>query len=147
MSSPLKTMLPEVGRSTPVMQLKNVLLPAPFGPMTARISPAPSSKSTALSAAKPPNRPVSLSICKIGASAPRFFGGRWSIVCSTLNLGRGEVAGRRNHLLVRWHRLVQIVGPALHLEDELLQEGLMVFLADLLVTSWEVVAQLHLEAF
>ena len=39
MSSPLNTMRPAVGRSTPVRQLKNVLLPAPFGPMMARISP------------------------------------------------------------------------------------------------------------
>src|SRR5665213_4115058 len=147
MSSPSKAMRPAVGRSTPVMQLKNVLLPAPLGPMTARISPAPISKLTALSAARPPNLTVSLSTCKIGPSAPRLSGGRWSIVCSTLKLRRGEVAGRRNHLLGRRHRLVQIVGPALHLEDELLQEGLMVFLADVLVTLREVVAQLHLEAF
>ena len=39
MSSPLNRMRPEVGRSTPVRQLKKVLLPAPFGPMMARISP------------------------------------------------------------------------------------------------------------
>ena len=39
MSSPSNRMRPEVGRSTPVRQLKKVLLPAPFGPMTARISP------------------------------------------------------------------------------------------------------------
>jgi hypothetical protein len=35
-----------VGRNTPVRQLKNVLLPAPFGPMTARISSRWSSKLT-----------------------------------------------------------------------------------------------------
>ena len=39
MSSPLNRMRPEVGRNTPVRQLKKVLLPAPFGPITARISP------------------------------------------------------------------------------------------------------------
>ena len=38
MSSPLNRMRPLVGRSTPVRQLKKVLLPAPFGPMMARIS-------------------------------------------------------------------------------------------------------------
>ena len=37
MSSPLNRIRPEVGRSTPVRQLKKVLLPAPFGPMIARI--------------------------------------------------------------------------------------------------------------
>ena len=39
-SSPLNRMRPEVGASTPVRQLKNVLLPAPFGPIIARISSA-----------------------------------------------------------------------------------------------------------
>ena len=38
MSSPSKMMRPLVGRSTPVRQLKNVLLPAPFGPIMARTS-------------------------------------------------------------------------------------------------------------
>ena len=46
MSSPLNTMRPAVGRSTPVRQLKKVLLPAPFGPMMARISPRWTSKLT-----------------------------------------------------------------------------------------------------
>ena len=41
MFSPLNRMRPEVGRMTPVRQLKNVLLPAPLGPMMARISPRP----------------------------------------------------------------------------------------------------------
>ncbi len=36
-SSPSKMMRPPLGRSTPVRQLKNVLLPAPFGPMMAWI--------------------------------------------------------------------------------------------------------------
>ncbi len=35
MSSPLKMIRPLLGRSTPVRQLKKVLLPAPFGPMMA----------------------------------------------------------------------------------------------------------------
>lgn len=35
MSSPLNMMRPPVGLSTPVRQLKKVLFPAPFGPMTA----------------------------------------------------------------------------------------------------------------
>jgi hypothetical protein len=38
-SLPLNRIRPLVGRRTPVRQLKNVLLPAPFGPMMARISP------------------------------------------------------------------------------------------------------------
>ena len=39
MSSPSNRMRPAVGRITPVRQLKNVDLPAPLGPMMARISP------------------------------------------------------------------------------------------------------------
>ena len=46
MFSPLNRMRPEVGRMTPVRQLKKVLLPAPFGPMMARISPRLTSKLT-----------------------------------------------------------------------------------------------------
>ena len=38
MSSPSNTMRPLVGVRTPVMQLNNVDLPAPLGPMIARIS-------------------------------------------------------------------------------------------------------------
>ena len=58
MSSPLKMTRPAVGRSTPVRQLKNVLLPAPLGPMMARISPRWTSKLTLLSAVRPPKRMV-----------------------------------------------------------------------------------------
>ena len=71
MSSPLKRMRPEVGRSTPVRQLKNVLLPAPFGPMMARISPRCTSKLTLLSAVSPPKRTVRPSVRRIGAGPER----------------------------------------------------------------------------
>jgi hypothetical protein len=76
MSSPLKTMLPPVGRSTPVRQLKNVLLPAPFGPMMARTSSRWTSKLTWDSAASPPKRTVNSSVLRIGADAtPRLLAG------------------------------------------------------------------------
>ena len=76
MSSPLKTMRPPVGRSTPVRQLKKVLLPAPFGPMMARTSSRATSKLTWLSAARPPKRTVSSSVVRIGAdAAPRPVAG------------------------------------------------------------------------
>ncbi len=39
MSSPLKSTFPESGFSIPVMRLKSVVFPAPFGPITATISP------------------------------------------------------------------------------------------------------------
>ena len=69
MFSPLKRMRPEVGRSTPVRQLKNVLLPAPLGPMTARISPRCTSKLTLLSAVRPPKRMVRPSVRSMAAEA------------------------------------------------------------------------------
>ena len=39
MSRSLKKMRPEDGRMRPLIMLARVVLPAPFGPMTARISP------------------------------------------------------------------------------------------------------------
>ena len=45
-------------RSTPVIMLKNVVLPAPFGPISDTIEPRGMSKSTALTAVSPPNRLV-----------------------------------------------------------------------------------------
>jgi len=76
MSLPLSRMRPEVGRSTPVTQLKNVLLPAPFGPITARISPRRTSRLTLLSAVNPPKRMVSASVRSTEAvSPPRLAAG------------------------------------------------------------------------
>src|SRR2546422_7166837 len=69
MFSPLNSTRPEVGLMTPVRQLKKVLLPAPLGPMMARISPWATSKLTLLSAVRPPKRTVSPSVRKIGATA------------------------------------------------------------------------------
>src|SRR5689334_8694849 len=67
MFSPLNRTRPDVGPMTPVRQLKKVLLPAPFGPMMARISPRWTSKSTLLSALRPPKRTVSASVRRTGA--------------------------------------------------------------------------------
>ena len=53
--SPSTEMLPPVEVSTPVIRLKVVLLPAPFGPISATISPACTSKVTSLTATTPPN--------------------------------------------------------------------------------------------
>src|SRR5436305_171809 len=62
MSSPSNRMCPEEGRNTPVRQLKNVLLPAPFGPIIARTSPCSTAKLTRLSAVRPPKRTVRSSV-------------------------------------------------------------------------------------
>src|SRR6266542_2338281 len=45
---------PEVGVIDPAMRLNRVVLPAPFGPMTPRISPSRSSRSTRSTARSPP---------------------------------------------------------------------------------------------
>src|SRR5258705_9622481 len=66
MSSPLNSIRPLVGRSTPVRQLKNVDFPAPLGPMIPRISPRGTEMVTLLTAARPPNRTVSASVLRMG---------------------------------------------------------------------------------
>src|SRR6516165_7609429 len=53
---------PESANSTPVMRLKNVVLPAPLGPISAWMSPVITSMLTSLSTLKPPNRLVRPSI-------------------------------------------------------------------------------------
>ena len=86
MSSPSNMMRPLLGRSTPVRQLKNVLLPAPFGPMMACTLSRATSKLTSDSAASPPKRTDSNSVLRIGAdAAPRLVAGeRTSIDASAL---------------------------------------------------------------
>ena len=46
--------LPALGATSQVSILKNVLFPAPFGPMMPRISPRSTEKSMSLLAARPP---------------------------------------------------------------------------------------------
>src|SRR5499426_440167 len=59
MSSPAKMTRPALGLSTLVIKLKTVDLPAPFGPMTARISPRSTVRSTSSTATSAPNRRTS----------------------------------------------------------------------------------------
>src|SRR2546425_671150 len=54
-SSPRYATAPSSARSRPARMLKNVDLPAPFGPMSARISPRARSKLTPSTARTPPN--------------------------------------------------------------------------------------------
>jgi hypothetical protein len=74
MSWSLKRMVPEVGVRAPEMQLKQVVLPEPLGPMRPRISPCFTSKETAFSAVKPPNCLVSRLIVSTRESARRGQG-------------------------------------------------------------------------
>src|SRR5262249_52553518 len=54
MSRPESETLPKSGRSCPLRRLKQVDLPAPFGPINANSSPGPSSKGTPATACTPP---------------------------------------------------------------------------------------------
>src|SRR5262249_13710804 len=69
MSSPSNTIRPLVGRITPVRELKNVDLPAPFGPMIPRISPRGTEMLTVLTAARPPKRTVRASVLRSGVDS------------------------------------------------------------------------------
>src|SRR5919106_4964812 len=53
-ASPRKVIVPRCGRYTPLSTLSIELLPAPFGPMMARISCSRTSKETSCSARTPP---------------------------------------------------------------------------------------------
>src|SRR5262249_35718027 len=141
MSSPSRRMRPPVGRSTPVTQLKKVLLPAPLGPMRARISPGMTDSVTPLRAVRPPNRTVSPSTRRRGRRAEPSAPERFSRDTS------GELAGRREDRLLLRDDLEDMVLAALHVEDELLEEGLVVVLPEGLVALPEVRAFLPLQAF
>src|SRR5215469_2057686 len=58
MSSPKKRIMPDDGGKSPVMQLKSVVLPAPFEPSTARRSPGRTVMVTSVRAASAPNNRV-----------------------------------------------------------------------------------------
>src|SRR5688572_28779551 len=54
-SSPAKRICPEDGASTPISMLTNVVLPAPFGPMSAWRAPGSSRKSMLSATVRAPN--------------------------------------------------------------------------------------------
>src|SRR2546422_7875403 len=62
----MKWISPAVGFSLPVMRLKSVVLPAPFGPTRQRNSPEFNLKLRLLVAVRPPNRLVSDLVSRIG---------------------------------------------------------------------------------
>ena len=79
MVSPSNTTSPEVGGNKPLIRLKNVVLPAPFGPITARSSPARISNETPSTAFSVPKWRETLRICRNGAAADRRRGRRRSL--------------------------------------------------------------------
>src|SRR5262245_62409472 len=66
MSAPAKRTVPESGRRFPASWLINVVLPAPFGPITACVSPSATSKSMPSLARSAPNCLVSPRTSSIG---------------------------------------------------------------------------------
>ena len=68
---PVNEMLPFCGRYTPFKQLKIDVLPAPFGPMTAKSSPSRTSKLTSRSALTPPNESETSFTSRSGPSQRR----------------------------------------------------------------------------
>src|SRR5712691_4400821 len=119
MFSPLNRIRPPVGRRTPVRQLKKVLLPAPFGPMMARISPRRISKSTLSSAVRPPKRTVSPSVRKMAsASPPRPVSGGEAVATDASACTLGELASGWEEGLFLLHHLCDLGLAPLYLEDE-----------------------------
>src|SRR5690348_698727 len=53
MREPAKVMVPESGANTPAIRLNSVVLPAPFGPITAKIAPSGTAKLTSATARRP----------------------------------------------------------------------------------------------
>src|SRR5437762_11783103 len=69
-SAPAKRMMPLSGFSSPESALISVVLPAPFGPMTAWISPGATDRDTSPVATRPPKRLVSPLVSSTGSAMP-----------------------------------------------------------------------------
>ena len=66
---PAKRTSPALGSYTPVITLKTVVLPAPFGPMRLTISPSRTCRSSSESARRPPKD--SERLCSCNTESPR----------------------------------------------------------------------------
>src|SRR5262245_8114096 len=140
MFSPAKMMRPAVGRRAPVTQLKNVDLPAPFGPIMARISPCCTAMETSCSAVSPSKRTVKPSVRRSGVAL-------WPLAGVALRSGPVmlvEPAGRWEHRRLLCDDLDDPVLAVMDIEDELASESLVVVLAERLIPLREVVAFLDL---
>ncbi len=76
-SRPSSATVPAVGASRPEIRLSSVDLPAPFGPMMAKISPRATSKETSSTAARPPKRLASEDVLRMLALIGRLRASRW----------------------------------------------------------------------
>src|SRR5690606_33609028 len=83
MSSPSRRMVPALTGRSPDNRLRVVVLPAPLGPIIAKISPRSTSNDSSLTAAKPPKlRPIPRAVRRLsGIAVPLFrgwgLGGCW----------------------------------------------------------------------
>jgi hypothetical protein len=84
------------------MQLKSVVLPAPFGPIRPQIAPRATSKETSRSAVTPPNRIVTPSttnraeVCESAPSARLAFASARSMDLPLPGIVEPVKAGRRS---------------------------------------------------
>src|SRR5690554_994741 len=81
MSTPSRVTRPVVGSRSPESRLRVVVLPAPFGPMMAKISPSWTSNDRSLTAARPPKRrprpsALSMVLAILRTSRPAVAGSR-----------------------------------------------------------------------
>ena len=74
--APSSRMLPRVGRSSPTITFSSVLLPAPFGPTTATMSPSSIPNVTPSTAGSPPKRFVMPSTSRSRLGLRGYDGGR-----------------------------------------------------------------------
>src|SRR5262252_3613277 len=99
MSCPAKRMVPVSGFTKPVMRLKTVVFPAPFGPMRKTISPSSTWKLTSFVASSPPKRLLTFSNSRSRAIAlplHRTDGPGLSSEFPTLEK-RDDAAGEEDH--------------------------------------------------
>src|ERR687883_267417 len=87
MSAPRNSIVPDVAGTSPEITLNSVVLPAPFGPRTARLSPCATSRSTSRTAWRPPNRRPTPRRRRIGSALGA------TAVASTVNDLLAEVEG------------------------------------------------------
>src|SRR5688572_17827793 len=114
-SSPKNKTRPAVAGKSPVITLNNVVLPAPFAPMTARRSPAATENETFSIARRAPKARVTPS--RTRASPEPVPGGLWGEVTPPFPLGAVRFIPRTDLELRRRssQRLVDVVDPAQHL--------------------------------
>src|SRR5262245_56561031 len=94
MLSPSKTIEPRVGRRKPVRRLKQVVLPAPLGPIRPTISPLSTARSTLLTAARRPKGGVSPRVSRRATGSGRRARSRRRRGPPRLELG--QLSGERD---------------------------------------------------